>query len=85
MIDLTKGMTVSKYSSLRDKFKTQEKLAHWRVALGFREQFLGICDQWSHLSKTSRKTHLGFDPIYKTQKWFAKRSSGLIYTIFRLL
>ena len=27
-------------------------------------------------------THLVFDPIYKTQKWFAKRSSGLIYNIF---
>ena len=52
------------------------------AALGFREQCLGIWAQWSHLSKTSRKTHLGFDPIYKTQKWFAKRSSGLIYNIF---
>ena len=81
-IGLTKGMTVSKYPSLRDKIKTLEKLAKWGVALGLRDWCLGIWAQWSHLSKTSRKTHLGFDSIYKTQKWFAKRSSGLIYNIF---
>ena len=63
---MTKGMTVSKYSSLRDKVKTQEKLVNWRVALRFREQCLGIWAQWSHLSKTSKKTHLGFDSIDKT-------------------
>ena len=63
---MTKDVAVSKYPSLRDKVKTQEKLANWRVALGLREQCLGIWAQWSHLSKMSRKTHLGFDPIYKT-------------------
>ena len=78
-------MIVSKYPSLRGKIKSQEKMTNWGAALGFREQFLGIWTQWSHLSKNFRRIHLGFDPIYKTQKWFAKRPSGLIYNIFYFL
>ena len=56
-----------------------------RVAFGLREQCLGIWAKWSHFRKTFLKTHLGFDPIYKTQKWFSPRSSGLIHNIFYFL
>ena len=59
---------MSKHSSHKEKVKTQEKEAKGEVALGFREQFLGIWAKWSHFRK-KLKTHLGFDPIYKNQKW----------------
>ena len=81
-VKLKEGMTVSKHSSHKEKIKSQEKEATLRIALGFGEHCLGIWAKWSHFSKTFLKTHLGFDPIYKTQKWFSKRSSSLIHNIF---
>ena len=73
---------MSKHPSQKEKVKMQEKEAKGRVVLGSEDQCLGIWANGVTFSSALRKTHLRFDPIYKTQKLFAKRSNGLIYNIF---
>ena len=84
-IDSKEGMTMSKHLSHKERVKMQEEAATRGVTLGFEDQCLGIWANGVTFSPTLRKTHLGFDLIYKTQKWFSLRSIGLIYNIFLFL
>ena len=59
---------MSKHPRHREKVKSQEKKAKGGVALGFEDQCLGIWANGVTFSLALRKTHLGFDLIYKTQK-----------------
>ena len=66
-------MTVSKHPSHKEKFKSQEKKEKGGIALGFEDQWLRIWTNGVTFSPTLKKAHLGLDPIYKTQKWFAEK------------
>ena len=73
---------MSKHPSHKEKVKSQENKAKRRVALGFGDQCHGIWANGVTFGSTLWKTHLGYDPIYKTQKWFAENTSGLSQNIF---
>ena len=64
---------MSKHLSHKERVKSQEKKEKGGVALGFEDQFLGIWANGVTFSPTLKKTRLGLDPIYKTQKLFARK------------
>ena len=59
---------MSKHLNHKEEAKTQEKEAKGEAALGFGSQCIEIWANGVTFSSTLRKTHLGFDMIYKTQK-----------------